>query len=819
MSVITIKKRHDEALIPEYMRASALFPPLSYDPDEHCFLLNDQSMGFGFVCQPLSGTSEQLQDRVNSFLNQDYPANTLLQFMLFRSPDVQRQLASMVELRSSFKNDLLGAVVKERVDFLRQASREKLITTTNKGTFESGLFNDSKLVVTCKVPLASAQPTEQECVRLAALKTRVGSALHTIGLAPAPLTAKSYIRLMQTLLNWGENASWRNQADSWETDRPICNQLLDPDSVLEVGDGVLEVGGYYAKVLSARKLPDQLFFGDAMGYITDLTGGELRIKENYLVTVTLSFPNPEEMKPSLERKRQFAVNQAYGPMLKFVPVLADKKHGLDVIHESINDGFRPIKLSYSLVLFAPSKEQAEAAATAAITFWKERKFHMMEDRLVSLQMFINSLPLCSEHTSVKFLWRYKTMTTQEAAVLLPIFGEWKGTGTFHVALTSRNGQLMSLSLHDSDTNKNLVIAAETGSGKSFLANELIHAYLSEGAQVWVIDAGKSYKQLCEIVGGDFVHFGEGSQICLNPFELVVDYDDDEDALVGLVSAMASIKGLLNEWQGAALRKVMHQLWQEMGTSLTVDDIAARCLENQDQRLKDVGTQLHVFTDSGSYGDYFAGKNNMNFKNQFTVLELDELQGRKHLRQVILLQLIYQIQQEVFLGERGRKKIVIIDEAWDLLKDGEVASFIEHAYRKFRKYGGSVIIATQSINDLYENSVGRAIAENSANMYLLGQTAEAIESVKGSKRLALSEGGFALLKSVHTLPGVYSEIFVKSRHGIGIGRLVVGDFQKLLYSTDPIDTHAINSLIKQGQSLPEAIYTIIEQRKRVRRIAS
>ena len=65
---------------------------------------------------------------------------------------------------------------------------------------------------------------------------------------------------------------------------------------------------------------------------------------------------------------------------------------------------------------------------------------------------------------------------------------------------------MSLSLHDSDTNKNAVIAAESGSGKSFLLNEIIVSYLSEGAQVWVIDAGKSYKKLNEQLDGDFLQF-------------------------------------------------------------------------------------------------------------------------------------------------------------------------------------------------------------------------------------------------------------------------------------------------------------------------
>ena len=58
--------------------------------------------------------------------------------------------------------------------------------------------------------------------------------------------------------------------------------------------------------------------------------------------------------------------------------------------------------------------------------------------------------------------------------------------------------------------------------------------------------------------------------------------------------------------------------------------------------------------------------------------------------------------------------------------------------------------TQSVNDLYRSPTGRAIVENSANMYLLGQKAEAIEALKAERRLPLSEGGYALLKTVHTL---------------------------------------------------------------------
>ena len=812
MNIITIRKKLQEKLIPEHLRASGIVPVLAYSEDEYTFLMDDKSIGFGFCCHPLCSADEKTQERVNGFMNQEFPPKTIMQFILFRSPDLNHEMYQMMGLRDGYKDDLLTSSIEQRVEFLQKHTIEKIVAKCKKGTFDLGLIHDLKLFVTVKVPIKNAnEPSQEELNSLANLRTKVESSLRTIGVRPAPLTAVGYIRTMNTMINWGADASWRTDGCDWETDKPICEQIFDYGTDLEVDKSGLRLGDYHVKVMSAKKMPDYFHFGDAITFVGDLGGGNSAIRENYMVVTNLFFPDVENTKNALERKRQFTVNQAYGPMLKFVPVLADKKHDFDVLYESLKEGSKPVLVSYSLVLFAPTDERAQAAAAAARNIWRENRFEIMEDKFISLPMFINCLPLCTDRKAVKDLFRYKTMTTEQASVLLPIFGEWKGTGTFHSALISRNGQLMSLSLHDSDTNKNLVVAAESGSGKSFLTNELIFSYLSVGAQVWVIDAGKSYKDLCELLKGDFVHFGEGSNICLNPFELITNWKEEEDSVVSIVKAMASEKGLLDEFQLAGLKQIMNELWDEKGREMTVDHIAERCRESDEQRIKDVGQQLYAFTSKGSYGSYFSGSNNVNFQNRFTVLELDELQGRKHLRQVVLLQMIYQIQQEMFLGERNRKKIVIIDEAWDLLKEGEVSTFMEHQYRKARKYGGSIGICTQSINDLYENPVGRAIAENSASMYLLGQTEESVESVKRSGRLSLSEGGFHILKTVHTILGAYSEIFIKSKAGVGVGRLIVSDFQKLLYSTDPDDIRDINKYVEQGLNITDAIRQVMQQR--------
>jgi hypothetical protein len=104
-------------------------------------------------------------------------------------------------------------------------------------------------------------------------------------------------------------------------------------------------------------------------------------------------------------------------------------------------------------------------------------------------------------------------------------------------------------------------------------------------------------------------------------------------------------------------------------------VADSLLKDEDKDIKRIGHQLYPFTSAGQYGKYFVGKNNIDFKNPFTVLELSRLESSEHLKQVVLLQLIYQIQQDMFMGDRSQMKLVIIDEAWALLS-GNIGAFIE-----------------------------------------------------------------------------------------------------------------------------------------------
>jgi conjugal transfer ATP-binding protein TraC len=786
--------------------ADSLFSALAYDPDHQLFLLADASIGFGFICRPLTGADPSVSARVNVLLNQDWPTETLLQVTLWTSPDIEESLAIMQTRRLKQQKTIYKAMTQASIDFLRQG------TGKAPETVSGARLRRSQVIVTVKLPIVNPRPSENELVRAAELQRATQQSLTTIGLTPDVLDADHYVRVLNTVLNWSPEAGWKDRVvPECDPTQLIRDQLLDYDNALETDEKGVWLGTKRVKTLSAKRTPDHFYFGSAKSYLGDILSGTRGIRQNTLISLTLHYPDAESTRARQEGVRQFITNQVNTPIARFLPALIQRKHNFDVLFDAYGDGDRPIRSYFGLVLFCDDGEESAAISNARVYF-RELGFQLLEDKYFCLPFFLNCLPFGAERAAIADLKRYRTLATRHAIPLLPLFGDWAGTGTPTLNFVSRNGEHMAVSLFDTTGNYNLCIAAESGKGKSFLTNEIIVSYLTEGAQIWTIDVGRSYENLCEVLEGDFVKFTHGSGICMNPFEIVQNFEEEADMLAGLVSQMAAPTEKLSDFQTAGLKRVLKNLWTEKAQAMAVDDIAAILCREDDQRLRDVGEQLFPFTSRGEYGRYFNGRNNARFSNDFTVLELEELKGRKHLQQVVLLQLIYQIQQEMYLGERNRPKIVIIDEAWDLLTEGDVAKFMEHGYRRFRKYGGAAVTITQSVNDLYRNAAGRAIVENSANMYLLGQKAEVIEGMKQDRRLPLSDGGYELLKTVHTLPGAYSEIFFLTEMGSGIGRLIVDPFKRLLFSTKPEDVQALKQLRRQGLGLGDAIQQLQSSRK-------
>ncbi len=788
-------------------RATELFSTLAYDPDTHLFVHDDQSLGFGFVCEPLSGADSAQADRLSVLLNCDWPPQTGLQVGLWASPDLEEHLARMQALRVGASDALLREATHRRAGFLRAGTTQPL------GAGSDLRLRNLLVLVTVKLPLAAPLPSEKEIKDALALLNTAFQVLKTTGLHPEHLTADRYVRLHQAMLNWEPQAGWRDLiVPEWDRNRLVREQLLDLSHALTVEHDGLTLGAYRAQTFSVKRFPDRAAFGIAGRYISDYISGTRGIRHNVLITLNVSFPDPEATRTALAAKQQWATHQSLGPLANYMPALATNKRSLDGLFQHLDNGDRPLQAYLGIVLFTPHDEAVSAGSNLR-TYWRELGFQVMLDHYFVLPLFLHCLPFGMDREAIPHMQRYRTMSARHGVILMPVFGDWPGTGTPVINLVGRAGQLMSLNLFDSSTNYNAVIAASSGSGKSFLANELISTSLSVGDRCWVIDVGRSYEKLCQVFDGQFIAFTRDSTLSVNPFGLIHTWEEEADMVATLVTAMAAPTQPLLDIQLAGLKRTLKLVWDALGHDMTIDAIVAELAQSPDERLRDVGQQLYPFSAAGEYGRFFSGHNNIEFTSPFVVLELEELKGRKHLQQVVLLILIFQIQQMMYLGDRSQRKLVIIDEAWDLLTHGDVAKFIETGYRRFRKYNGAAVTITQSLADLYDNPTGLAIATNSANTFLLAQPSQAIDQLRAANRLPMPDGAAELLKTVHTVPGAYSEIMCLTDHGGGVGRLIVDPFNQLLYSTRPQDVAELARLRQAGLSVPDAITRLLADRTR------
>jgi conjugal transfer ATP-binding protein TraC len=262
-----------------------------------------------------------------------------------------------------------------------------------------------------------------------------------------------------------------------------------------------------------------------------------------------------------------------------------------------------------------------------------------------------------------------------------------------------------------------------------------------------------------------------------------------------------------------IEQAIKYVWEQKRNDATFTDIAEYLIElgtkQEDKRASDLGQILFPFTKDGVYGNFFEGKATLHFESDLTVLELEELKSKQGLQEVVLLILMLRIQQEMYLGQRNRRKVCIIDEAWDLMNGGQAAKFIETGYRRVRKYGGAFMTATQSVNDYYRNGAAQAAWENSDFVFMLRQKEDSIEQLKRTGRFMVDEWMGRLLRSIKTRQGEYSEVYIHMPGGGAIARLIVDNYTAKIYSTKAEDVNAVNQLVAQGYSVADAIDKLIE----------
>lgn len=782
---------------------SQMLPYYAYDKENEVYQLG-HGVGFVFECDQTWG-GQSTADPIKSLYYQQFPPGTSIQYMIYASPNVTYLMDKYVHVRENIPDAPPGMLEIA-------AKKKEFVVAGSKKTMLRGLDSRARNfrhIISVVIPCEDSPSGYDQGNKTAArIKPSIMQALNTAHLNPREMPPEEFLNLMIEILNPSHNY----ETQHYDQKIAVREQMIYADNIQEVKKDYMIIDGKFVRSFTVKQYPEKWDITNNVDFPGSLSDNVKQIPCPFMIVLNTEYPDKVKEVGKVQKKALGISYQLFGPMAKWFPELADKKMHFDsYLKQMTTAGDSPVWGYMNIFLYADSPDELESMSSLCLNLYRSLGFVLQVDTYITLPMFLNAIPLGYQKDAQEDLRRKKTLKASDIAELVPISSDWGGFGKPVINLISRRGQVQFFDIFSNPVGGySGIVVAGTGAGKSFFVNELITSYLSIGAKIWVIDAGRSYEKLCSFCNGQFMVFDMASNICLNPFSDIVNIDEEMPILKSIVAQMVSMN-TLDDLSMAYIEEAIKEQYAKHGNNMTVSNIADALNARNEPFAGSIAKRLFSYTSSGAYAGFFEGKANMQHSTNLTVMELDELKSKKDLQEVVLLSLIYQIQQA--MADRSQYKLLIIDEAWDLLTGGNTTHFMETAYRRFRKYKGACFSITQSVNDFYRLPSGVAIVENSDFMFLLRQKTESIRMLKESGRVSLTDGLYKLLSSVWTDSGNFSEIFVYTPIGITVGRLIVDRFTQLLYTTKPEEYTAVKKHLDEGCDINMAIQNVMEEENR------
>jgi len=336
-------------------------------------------------------------------------------------------------------------------------------------------------------------------------------------------------------------------------------------------------------------------------------------------------------------------------------------------------------------------------------------------------------------------------------------------------LTDNSGILYGINMHNNGLvifdrfkleNANMVVFAKSGAGKSITVKLEALRSMMLGAEIIIIDPENEYQKLTEAVGGSYVRLSLNSSTRINPFDLprVIDSDEAEDALRanlvtlhGLfrlmlggtqVAANGTAMSTLNPVEEADLDQALIDTYARVGITsdpLTHNSPPPTISDLYDTLLHMGGTgpqlaqRLRKYT-TGTFAGIFSQQSNIDINNPMVVFNIRDLEDElRPVAMYIVLSHIWNI-----VRTDRKKRMLIVDEAWQLMKYDDSANFLFSLAKRARKYFLGLTTITQDVEDFMSSKMGRAIVANSSMQLLLKQSSSAVDVLSDVFKLTEEE---------------------------------------------------------------------------------
>ena len=737
-------------------------------------------------------------------------------------------------------NEIFDLLTQNRIDYLKKGKYQSLFVD------QPFLIKNFHLIISYTVPIPKNSTDgyiPQEKIKdLTRKRSAIKGTLRSAKIFSDNLSPQFFINLMNGILN--PNTQKHPQL-TYDEHNTISNQMVDGDTSVLFDAGASTIihkdKPFSVIPFHARQFPQHwpaYKNGDLIGSFYNKI---LCMPCQFIATLTVIIPDNISIKGMVKAKSARASQMADSPIAKFVPDWLEKKKDWDYTSEKIEAGNNLLRAFFQINLITPQGREQECEQKIQ-SIYGSLGWILSKSRYIPKHALLGSLPmgLCQEdHKALDQFGHYQSRLSWTCTNIAPWIGEWKGTQNPLMLFLGRRGQIVYFNHFDNTKgNYNISCAATSGAGKSFVTQEMVFCILGEKGRVFIIDAGHSYRNLCQLLDGTYIDFGDSNPI-LNPFSKIFDQksitmveqlqkknpdysikdymDDMMPMLKELLAQMASPEKPLDPTLDACLERALKSAVNEYRGETTITRVVEKCLEQKTEdgnRLgyaDDLALMLHSYTKDGMYGRYFEGKNNIDLDNPLIVLELDALNNKGNLQPVVLLILMMQINQVMYLsGDKKQKKQVIIDEAWRLLGSGRAGSFIEEGYRVARKHGGSYMTITQKISDYFSSETAKAAYANSDFEWILRQKSGELTSGEKLGHIDNTDGKIDVLKALETVQGKYSEIAIISPDGLSVVRFIVDPATEKIYSTKAEEVAYLRKAQKEGKNIWEAVNDLLSQ---------
>lgn len=367
-------------------------------------------------------------------------------------------------------------------------------------------------------------------------------------------------------------------------------------------------------------------------------------------------------------------------------------------------------------------------------------------------------------------------------------------------LTANEGILYGINEHNESLiifdrftleNANSVVFGKSGGGKSYMVKLEVMRSMMFDTEVIIIDPENEYETLALTMGGEYIRFRFGSNTKINPFDLALMSNDQgqeselSQKVLSLHGFFRVVMGTLSPTEDALLDRALIMTYRQKGITPDpathalepplMEDLYKVLLGMEETLARGLADRIEKFV-KGSLVGIFDQQTNIAIRSQLTVFSIRDLEDE--LRPIAMYLILDFIWNKI--RNNKKRRLLIVDEAWYMMKYPDSAQFLYGIAKRARKYFLGLTTITQDVEDFLATEMGRAIIQNSSMQILLKQSSAAIDKV--ASVFYLSEGEQHLLLSADIGQGLF---FAGPAHAAM--RVIASPDEHAIITTKPQET--------------------------------